>query len=490
MSYAVPKNKLIYKINMNVKERIQKIAEKWFLLEPLLFSVLCTHEITPSNGKLVVPFRTGRKRVEYCEERADALGNEHLEEYLKIEMFRILLKHPYQRQPPSPDRAVLTFASNATINDVYKNTLYLPGPDDIKHLPENLCFEEYYARIKDILENRQTEKKNSNSENDYEDVLGRKERKSKDGAENPFSGGKDNKDSCITGSGGTNADSVGHKGGDSPQAGKQTLQENDRIAGREEKSGRECCTEKANQATAGGNDIGSADEAGAEQISSLWEEDEETQAEINTLIEIAEETDSWGTLSGSFRAVIEASMKINMDYRKMLRGFRTSVLSEKRRLTRMRPSRRFGFMQLGSRRESSANLIVAVDVSGSVSDKSLQKFFSVINRFFKYGINKLDIIQFDSQITGKPLSIDKARTEVKILGRGGTNFQPVADYYCAHPEYDGLICFTDGHAPKPVFNTKRLIDVLWVMCGKRQYDEYRNEIKQIKRNRITYIPAE
>ena len=183
-------------------------------------------------------------------------------------------------------------------------------------------------------------------------------------------------------------------------------------------------------------------------------------------------------------------MKINMDYRKMLRGFRTSVLSEKRRLTRMRPSRRFGFMQLGSRRESSANLIVAVDVSGSVSDNSLQKFFSVINRFFKYGINKLDIIQFDSQITGKPLSIDKARTEVKILGRGGTNFQPVADYYCAHPEYDGLICFTDGHAPKPVFNTKRLIDVLWVMCGKRQYDEYRNEIKQIKRNRITYIPTE
>lgn len=268
------------------------------------------------------------------------------------------------------------------------------------------------------------------------------------------------------------------------------MQENDRIAGREEKAGRECCTEKANQAAAGGNDIGSADEAGAEQISSLWEEDEETQAEINTLIEIAEETDSWGTLSGSFRAVIKASMKINMDYRKMLRGFRTSVLSEKRRLTRMRPSRRFGFMQLGSRRESSANLIVAVDVSGSVSDKSLQKFFSVINRFFKYGINKLDIIQFDSQITGKPLSIDKARTEVKILGRGGTNFQPVADYYCAHPEYDGLIFFTDGHAPKPVFNTKRLIDVLWVMCGRRQYDEYRNEINQIKRNRITYIPAE
>ncbi len=415
---------------MNVKERIQKIAEKWFLLEPLLFSVLCTHEITPSNGKLVVPFRTGRKRVEYCEERAAALGNEHLEEYLKIEMFRILLKHPYQRQPPSPDRAVLTFASNATINDVYKNTLYLPGPDDIKHLPANLCFEEYYARIKDILENRQTEKKNSNSGNDYEYVLGRKE-----------------------------------------------------------KPGRECCTEKANQAAAGGNDIGSADEAGAEQISSLWEEDEEIQAEINTLIEIAEETDSWGTLSGSFRAVIEASMKINMDYRKMLRGFRTSVLSGKRRLTRMRPSRRFGFMQLGSRRESSANLIVAVDVSGSVSDNSLQKFFSVINRFFKYGIHKLDIIQFDSQITGKPLSIDKARTEVKILGRGGTNFQPVADYYCTHPEYDGLICFTDGHAPKPVFNTKRLIDVLWVMCGKRQYDEYRNEIRQIKRNRITYIPS-
>ena len=34
-------------------------------------------------------------------------------------MFRILLKHPYQRQPPFAEKALLTQASNITIADVY-----------------------------------------------------------------------------------------------------------------------------------------------------------------------------------------------------------------------------------------------------------------------------------------------------------------------------------------------------------------------------------
>ena len=83
----------------------------------------------------------------------------------------------------------------------------------------------------------------------------------------------------------------------------------------------------------------------------------------------------------------------------------------------------------------------------------------------------------------------KAKSTVKILGRGGTNFQPAADFYCSHPEYDGLIYFTDGYAPPPTFNTKRPIDVLWVLCGKAEYEECKGWIKEIKRNRATYIPS-
>ena len=178
-----------------------------------------------------------------------------------------------------------------------------------------------------------------------------------------------------------------------------------------------------------------------------------------------------------------------MDYRKMLSLFKTSVISSKRRLTRMRPNRRFGFDAMGSRYELSTNLLIAVDVSGSVTDKNLQFFFSVINRLFKYGVEKLDVLQFDSKIQGEPEPLKKARKTVKIMGRGGTSFQPAADYYCAHPEYDGLIYFTDGYAPPPKFNTKRPIDVLWVLCGKSNYDEHAKWIKKLKRNHVAYIPV-
>ena len=125
-----------------------------------------------------------------------------------------------------------------------------------------------------------------------------------------------------------------------------------------------------------------------------------------------------------------------------------------------------------------------------ISSNELSQFYSIINRFFKYGIEKLDVIQFDHELkSDRPLPLKKARNSVKVIGRGGTDFQPAADFYCAHPEYDGLIYFTDGYAPAPEFKTKRVIDVLWVLCGKEEYEWHVGWIRGIRRNRATYIPV-
>ncbi len=311
-----------------------------------------------------MPMRTGNMKVEFSPKILDRIADDVLAEYMKIEMFRILLKHPYQRQPSFAAKALLTMASNVTIADVYE------VPSAVKKqmsgaelkLPSGLCFEEYYNLL---LQNTA-----------------------------PNSG----------------------KSGDEPQ-----------------------------------------------------------------------KTDS-GSVAGKLQSLIKASLKVDMDYRKMLSLFKTSVISSRRRLTRMRPNRRSGFDAMGSRYELSTNLLIAVDVSGSVSDRSLQFFFSVINRLFKYGVEKLDVLQFDAQIQGEIESLKKARKTVKIMGRGGTSFQPAADYYCEHPEYDGLIYFTDGYAPPPKFNTKRPIDVLWVICSRQCYMANSAWIRKIKRNRVTFIP--
>ncbi len=111
------------------------------------------------------------------------------------------------------------------------------------------------------------------------------------------------------------------------------------------------------------------------------------------------------------------------------------------------------------------NLLVAVDVSGSISTKMLQKFYSVINRFFKYGIESIDTVQFDT-VLREIVPLKKASVEIKVVGRGGTDFQPVFDLMRTNKaHYDGVIIFTDGCAPDPEI-TGRRPKVLWIFPDK------------------------
>jgi len=428
---------------MNAIDRIKKIGERWFLTEPLLFAVYCSHEFV-ENNLIDVPMRTGNMKVEFSPKILDKIADDVLVEYMKIEMFRILLKHPYQRQPPFAAKALLTMASNITIADVYDVSrevkMQMSGTE--LGLPGGLCFEEYYNLL---LQNAAPNSGKSGGEPQQSDD---KSEQGEDAQGNGAQGGE---------SAGQDGESFGRNGGGS-------------------------------DGSSGGQGAGNSQEQRDSQISELWEENEEACCSINEFIEVATESNTWGSIPGKLQGLIKASLKVDMDYRKMLSLFKTSVISSRRRLTRMRPNRRFGFDAMGSRYELSTNLLIAVDVSGSVTDKSLQFFFSVINRLFKYGVEKLDVLQFDAQIQGEIEPLKKARKTVKIMGRGGTSFQPAADHYCEHPEYDGLIYFTDGYAPPPKFNTKRPIDVLWVLCSRQCYEKSGEWIRSMKRNRVTFIP--
>ena len=201
--------------------------------------------------------------------------------------------------------------------------------------------------------------------------------------------------------------------------------------------------------------------------SELWEEDEMRAQEINDLID---KMNSWGSIPGNVVQQIQASTKARIDYRKIMQGFRASVLSNKMRLTRMRPNRRTGFQQMGSVRRFDTKLLVAVDVSGSISDKTLSHFYSVINKFFKYGINEIDCVQFDCEL-GEVKPIRKASRTIQIFGRGGTSFQPVFDYLAEHNVYDGLIILTDGGAPHPKMDDSIKANILWVCEDEKSYDQ-------------------
>jgi predicted metal-dependent peptidase len=95
---------------------------------------------------------------------------------------------------------------------------------------------------------------------------------------------------------------------------------------------------------------------------------------------------------------------------------------------------------------------------------------------------------FDTTIHGEPIEMKKLFKQIYIEGRGGTDFQPVADFYCNHKEYDGLIYFTDGFGPHPNFDGRNDINILWIFTSKYNYDKGIKWTSKIPNSNATYIP--
>lgn len=208
--------------------------------------------------------------------------------------------------------------------------------------------------------------------------------------------------------------------------------------------------------------------------SELWHDDSLRQAQINDIIE---RTSDWGTLPADIVQQIKASTRARLNSQLVMQGFRSSLLSARRILTRMRPNRRTGFLQMGSRRSIGARLLVAIDVSGSIDDETLSRFYSTVNRLFRDTNVQIDALQFDSAISSV-IPFDHIMHEVTVTGRGGTSFQPVIDFF-SPSVYDGLMIFTDGQAPAPVIPSHKSFPILWI-CNTE--DNYRSSHRWMERS--------
>lgn len=123
---------------------------------------------------------------------------------------------------------------------------------------------------------------------------------------------------------------------------------------------------------------------------------------------------------------------------------------------------------MGSKRDFATQLLVAIDVSGSVSNKQVSQALSIINRFFKYGVENVDVIMFDVGLQGDVLSMKKAQKVLQIKGRGGTDFQAPIDFFLEH-HYDGLIMITDGYASVPTIPKSFYGNILWMIYNDNLY---------------------
>jgi predicted metal-dependent peptidase len=88
------------------------------------------------------------------------------------------------------------------------------------------------------------------------------------------------------------------------------------------------------------------------------------------------------------------------------------------------------------------HILVAIDTSGSVNNNELKEFMNEIHHIHKTG-SDVTIVQCDVAI--KSIEKFNPKSDIAIHGRGGTEFDPVIDYYNANKRmYTSLIYFTDG----------------------------------------------
>ena len=132
---------------------------------------------------------------------------------------------------------------------------------------------------------------------------------------------------------------------------------------------------------------------------------------------------------------------------------------------------------MGSIYDLASKLLVAVDVSGSIDNRTLQAFYSVIARFFKYGMESIDVVQFDVGMR-EVSTFKKRQTQIDVEGRGGTEFQSLFDYIKDKRWYDGLIIFTDGYASEPIVDFRMRTKVLWVCRSESDYKRHVDWMKK------------
>ena len=163
--------------------------------------------------------------------------------------------------------------------------------------------------------------------------------------------------------------------------------------------------------------------------------------------------------------VIEEIVPPKFDWRGYIRrftGVSTKVFTKK---IRRKENRRYE-ENPGLKIKMRQHMLLAIDTSGSVSNSELQEFMGEIHHIYKAGVD-VTIMQCDTSI--RSIEPYKGKNEINIAGRGGTEFDPVLDYYNANQKkYTSLVYFTDGECYTSVVPKG---NVLWVLSERSSMNE-------------------
>ena len=187
------------------------------------------------------------------------------------------------------------------------------------------------------------------------------------------------------------------------------------------------------------------------------------------LKEAAEEClKSRGTLPGEIANIYKRITEVTpskFNWRAYLRRFAGNSYIVETKLSRKKINKRYPDSP-GMKFKPKKHILVAIDTSGSVSNDELVEFFNEIRHIHKTG-TEITVLQCDTQIN----SIEKydPKKDVKVQGRGGTEFNPVLEYYNKNTKkFTCLVYLTDGECSTDITPRGRM---LWVISSRARIND-------------------
>ena len=170
-----------------------------------------------------------------------------------------------------------------------------------------------------------------------------------------------------------------------------------------------------------------------------------------------------GSVPGEIAEILERINKIDppkFDWKGYIRRFTGKSVKTYTKKSRRKYNKRI-HENPGLKIKRQKHILAAVDTSGSVSTSELKEFLNEMWHMTKTG-SDVTLVQCDTAISH--IGKFNPREELEIHGRGGTEFQPVIDYYNEHlKDYSCLIYFTDGECPAPENSRGQ---ILWVISSQ------------------------
>jgi len=193
-----------------------------------------------------------------------------------------------------------------------------------------------------------------------------------------------------------------------------------------------------------------------------WGENDIVEEMLSNVVEEANKNQKqWGKISGNLYEEINAAYKLRIDPMSVLRRFKSSINTLETIPSRMKINRRYGLAMPGRRKKKKSKLLIALDVSGSMTNEMIEDGVRLINTVIPK--SSVEYMTFDTKITSDPVKTIKQIGNIEVKGRGGTDVECIIDYVLQNRNYDGVIVYSDNYYNR-VNKQPRNVKFLWFGC--------------------------